>query len=153
MTPLLVVATQEPGRTLRTRSAKVQPITFWTEFCNLVQEMWFTASKSISPDAFQQAIWKAVPMFRGHQQQDAQEFMRYILDTMHTELSTRKGRTIIMQAFQGSLFNEVRCLQCLCISTKDEPFLDLSLSIPDRFVRPNASQTVCNLQGFLFLSC
>ena len=50
---------------------------------------------------------KSLPVFGGYEQQDAQEFIRALLDKMHSELETRKGRTMIMQIFQGTFRNQV----------------------------------------------
>lgn len=68
-------------------------------------------------------IWKVVPRFRGYQQQDAHEFLRYVLDRLHTELqqllpdvnlkegtyiSSMKGRnSIVTTVFGGTLQSEV----------------------------------------------
>jgi ubiquitin C-terminal hydrolase len=72
-----------------------------------MSHMWETNEMAVSPDKFLQAVWKLMPSFHGYQQQDAQEFIRYLLDTMHTELTTFKGKTVIMQLFQGTLVNKV----------------------------------------------
>ena len=75
--------------------------------------------------------------FRGYQQQDAHEFMRYLLDRLHTELLTllpypnynspfigAKGKsTIVTSIFGGLLQNEVTCLVCGMESKKHDPFL------------------------------
>ena len=74
---------------------------------------------------------------RGYQQQDAHEFMRYLLDRLHTELLTLlpfpessspvlglKGRsTIVTTVFGGLLQSEVNCLTCGMYSKKHDPFL------------------------------
>ena len=75
--------------------------------------------------------------FRGYQQQDAHEFMRYLLDRLHTELLSLlpypnnnspfigpKGKsTIVTAIFGGLLQNEVTCLECRMESKKHDPFL------------------------------
>jgi len=71
-----------------------------------------------SPDSLFSVIWKLVPRFRGYQQQDAHEFMRYLLDKMHTELAegsifgttidrTSKKSTIVSEIFGGVLQSDV----------------------------------------------
>lgn len=126
------------------------------------------SKEAISPTELFAAIWKVVPprfrymkihpnkflliiFFRGYQQQDAHEFLRYMLDRLHTELLglipdetlrdspyislDHKGRSsIVTSIFGGTLQSEVRCLNCLTVSKKHDPFLDLSLDIPDKCV-------------------
>ncbi|PSN54291.1 Ubiquitin carboxyl-terminal hydrolase 3 [Blattella germanica] len=80
---------------------------------------------AISPESLFLVIWKIVPRFRGYQQQDAHEFLRYMLDRLHTELLHLlpdftfkdnpyislgvKGRSsIVTSVFGGTLQSEVR---------------------------------------------
>ncbi|KAI8914564.1 Usp3 protein [Gorgonomyces haynaldii] len=118
-----------PSPVLGSRRQQQAP-SIWTEFCQLMLDMWDTKSTVLSPDSILRAVWKVVPSFHGYQQQDCQEFIRYLLDAMHSELSSIKGRTVIYQMFQGTLVNTVQCLKCNHISSKQEIFLDLSLEIP-----------------------
>lgn len=69
--------------------------------------MWESQDRSISPDIFLQFVRKNLPAFGGYQQQDAQEFIRALLDKIHSELEIKKGRTMIMQIFQGNFINRV----------------------------------------------
>lgn len=101
---------------------------------------------AISPDTLFSVVWKVIPRFRGYQQQDAHEFMRVLLDRLHSELLLllpypagedapyvlNRGRrsTIVSAIFGGILQNEVHCLACGFQSKKHDPFLDLSLDIP-----------------------
>lgn len=144
-------------------------------------------SKAISPECLFQVIWKVVPQFRGHRQHDAHEFLRYMLDRLHTELqqiawpspmtvnspagkvgganglnsiqatgspsssslngggtdsvyggSSKRG-SIVSNVFGGVLQSEVRCLICGMESKKHDPFLDLSLDIPEKFYGKEAA--------------
>ncbi len=97
--------------------------------------MWETMDRTISPDEFLTFMRKKLPVFGGYQQQDAQEFMRALLDKMHEELKEKKGRTLIMKMFQGYFVNMVTCRNCNQTSKKQEPFLDLSLSIPEGVIQ------------------
>ncbi|XP_061772678.1 ubiquitin carboxyl-terminal hydrolase 3 isoform X2 [Nerophis ophidion] len=122
-------------------------------FCSLWQ------GGAFSPDSLFYAVWKIMPSFRGYQQQDAHEFMRYLLDHLHRELqqnqngatetvspqgglrtSSTDGKcclngtpSIVTSIFGGILQNEVNCLICGTESRKFDPFLDLSLDIPSQF--------------------
>lgn len=105
---------------------------------------------AISPESLFHVIWKIVPRFRGYQQQDAHEFLRYMLDRLHLELlhllpdgslrensylniGPKSRSSIVTSVFGGTLQSEVRCLNCCVESKKHDPFLDLSLDIPEKF--------------------
>ena len=115
---------------------------------------------AISPESLFHAIWKVVPRFRGYQQQDAHEFLRYMLDRLHTELllllpsrfrndridevlrgaSLAKSQSVVTSVFGGTLQSEVTCLSCRTTSKKQDPFLDLSVDIPQQFTGTNQSR-------------
>uniref|UniRef100_A0A665W8F9 Ubiquitin carboxyl-terminal hydrolase n=1 Tax=Echeneis naucrates TaxID=173247 RepID=A0A665W8F9_ECHNA len=129
------------------------------EFRKTLCSLWQGSQTAFSPDSLFYAIWKIMPSFRGYQQQDAHEFMRYLLDHLHRELqyscngasfqvspqdgvrlSTAEGKccingtaSVVTSIFGGILQNEVNCLICGTESRKFDPFLDLSLDIPSQF--------------------
>ncbi|XP_014292497.1 ubiquitin carboxyl-terminal hydrolase 3 [Halyomorpha halys] len=121
------------------------------------------AKGAISPESLFLVIWKVVPRYRGYQQQDAHEFLRYMLDRLHTELlhllpdftlkdfSHKNKTSIVTSVFGGTLQSEVRCLNCGTESKKHDPFLDLSLDIPEKCInqrkcKDNAEDTPpCNI--------
>uniref|UniRef100_G1QNG3 ubiquitinyl hydrolase 1 n=1 Tax=Nomascus leucogenys TaxID=61853 RepID=G1QNG3_NOMLE len=108
---------------------------------------------------------KKVGLFDNYMQQDAHEFLNYLLniiaDILQEERKQEKqnGRlpngnidnennnstpdpTWVHEIFQETLTNETRCLTCETISSKDEDFLDFSVD-----VEQNTSITHC-LRGF-----
>lgn len=141
-----------------TRSRKTDEGSVVEELRKVLCALWQGGGVTHSPDALFSVVWKVVPRFRGYQQQDAHEFMHYLLDRVHTELllspkSFGTTETIITGIFGGLLHSEVKCLVCGTHSRKYDPFLDLSLEIPAEFqVRKSKTRDpqVCQLQDCLY---
>lgn len=93
-------------------------------------------------------------MFAGQGQQDAHEFLGFILNQLAEEVETidarlkengqgvttikEHGKTFINSLFHGVLVNETRCLNCETTSAREESFLDLSIDIEQ-----HSSLTAC----------
>ncbi|PIK52303.1 putative ubiquitin carboxyl-terminal hydrolase 12 [Apostichopus japonicus] len=119
----------------------------------------------IAPKKFVAKLKKENELFDNFLQQDAHEFLIYLLNTVAdllqeekpTDKNTLKGKqglpngkyngnnnetktepTWVHDIFQGTLTNETRCLCCEGVSTRDEDFLDLSVD-----VEQNTSITHC----------
>merc|ERR1719370_2450847 len=110
---------------------------------------------AISPDSLFQAIWKVVPRFRGYQQQDAHEFLRYMLDRLHTELLQLLPGAKPHQTWLDELRPPRRVPNSQTLSKKHDPFLDLSIDIPQSYTGPvrkskdNEKQPNCNIHDCL----
>ena len=50
-------------------------------------EMWKERESYVHPTHFKKCIAKFAPRFMGYDQQDAQEFLRYLLDGLHEDLN------------------------------------------------------------------
>ena len=85
---------------------------------------------AISPDDILTCVQRLNAMFHGYQQHDSQEFLRYVLTTVHEELTAATGDSPVATAFQGKTCSTVTCLKCKKGSKCVETFFDLSLSIP-----------------------
>ncbi|KAF2814257.1 cysteine proteinase [Mytilinidion resinicola] len=79
--------------------------------------------------------WMAAQALAGYQQQDAHEYMQFILNTLHLE---NGGSTdshgsdcgcIIHQTFAGMLQSTVTCDKCRNVTTALDPVMDLSLDL------------------------
>ncbi|KAG8434547.1 hypothetical protein GDO86_012792 [Hymenochirus boettgeri] len=129
------------------------------EFARLLQAMWTSsANEVVSPSDFKTQIQKYAPRFMGYNQQDAQEFLRFLLDGLHNEVNrvtvkprpssqdydhmpdSEKGKHMwkryleredsrIVELFVGQLKSSLTCTECGYCSTVFDPFWDLSLPI------------------------
>ncbi|XP_044057795.1 ubiquitin carboxyl-terminal hydrolase 2a isoform X2 [Siniperca chuatsi] len=129
------------------------------EFAKLIQTMWtLSSSEAVSPSEFKTQIQRYAPRFVGYNQQDAQEFLRFLLDGLHNEVNRvtvrprgtvedfdhlpdeEKGKKMwskyleredskIVDLFVGQLKSSLTCSYCGFCSTVFDPFWDLSLPI------------------------
>ncbi|XP_033903475.1 ubiquitin carboxyl-terminal hydrolase 3 [Acipenser ruthenus] len=165
-------------RMYHTRSLGDNSVSLVEEFRKTLCALWQGSQTAFSPESLFYVIWKIMPNFRGYQQQDAHEFMRYLLDHLHLELQgecngvsrstiPQEGAmlsvggkccingtsTVVTSIFGGILQNEVNCLICGTESRKFDPFLDLSLDIPSQFrnkrTKNQESGPICTLRDCL----
>jgi len=97
----------------------------------LAKELYTEGRTSVSPESFMYTMWNAMPLFYGHNQHDAQEFLRFFVERLRVELS-KEGDSdpFVTRVFRGSVRSQVKCSTCSAVSEVEEPFLDLSLDIP-----------------------
>jgi len=110
---------------------------------------------SLAPKNLYKLVLHKNDLFERHQQQDAQEFLIFMLNTLTEELSeierkkrrqkrgesmeedvsssdeeTPERETWIQEIFGGKLISETQCLRCENVQNREEDFMDLSLQIP-----------------------
>jgi ubiquitin carboxyl-terminal hydrolase 2/21 len=119
---------------------------------DLLDEMWDEGSVSVSPTGFKSQIQKYAKHFMGHDQQDCQEFLRFLLSGLHKDLNSPvsfkdKGKgpnsddklaeyswrkylsfesSPISDLFMGQLKSTLVCEKCKQRSVTFDPFWDLS---------------------------
>ncbi|KAJ7990073.1 hypothetical protein DPEC_G00296510 [Dallia pectoralis] len=138
--------------------------------CQTLNEIQETNKGVVTPkELFSQVCKKAV-RFKGFQQQDSQELLRYLLDGMRAEEIKRVSsgisealkiqrrdveqskklvkeyersgapKTFVDQVFGGELTSTVMCQQCKTVSLVKEMFLDLSLPVSDEAYRKKSQK-------------
>ncbi|KAI9092607.1 hypothetical protein DFS34DRAFT_583889 [Phlyctochytrium arcticum] len=63
-------------------------------FAELVKTMWSGQEAVITPKKFKEIIGTHHPSFRGNEQQDSQEFLAFLLDSLHEDLNVARVGTI-----------------------------------------------------------
>uniref|UniRef100_A0A2D4FMZ8 Ubiquitin carboxyl-terminal hydrolase n=1 Tax=Micrurus corallinus TaxID=54390 RepID=A0A2D4FMZ8_MICCO len=127
--------------------------------CQFLADMQETKKTSVTPKELFSQICKKATRFKGYQQQDSQELLRYLLDGMRTEEIQRTSAAILKalnnsdkgneelkkevkeyekkrlmhsfvdRIFGGELTSTIMCEECQTVSLVHEPFLDLSLPV------------------------
>ncbi|TXT12828.1 hypothetical protein VHUM_01229 [Vanrija humicola] len=108
----------------------------------------------VRPEDVLRTVRNKHSMFGGQTQQDAHEFLGFILNQLDEEVQQidaalkvkgeevtdikEMGKSFIHSLFHGVLVNETRCLNCETTSTREESFLDLSIDIEQ-----HSSLTAC----------
>lgn len=66
-----------------------------SEFAKLIQEMWTSNVHTVTPMELKRAFSTKHRMYSDYNQQDAQEFLRFFLDSLHSALNSGvKGETL-----------------------------------------------------------
>ncbi|KAF2000480.1 ubiquitin carboxyl-terminal hydrolase-like protein 22 [Amniculicola lignicola CBS 123094] len=78
--------------------------------------------------------WLAGEALAGYQQQDAHEYMQFMLNTLHLQNngaadSESDCKCIVHQTFYGKLCSTVTCDKCRNVTTALDPYMDLSLDV------------------------
>ncbi|KAH8245280.1 hypothetical protein KR032_007718 [Drosophila birchii] len=140
------------------------------EFAKLIQEMWTSNVHTMTPMELKRAFSTKHRMYSDYNQQDAQEFLRFFLDSLHSALNTGvKGETLniddnlsdnkkadltwewytrhenslVRDLFVGQLKSTLKCTTCGNTSVTFDPFWDLSVPLP--------SSSRCKLEACLDL--
>lgn len=83
-------------------------------YAQLIWNMWKGSSSTFSPANLHDVISKKAPEFSTYEQQDAQEFIYFLLNAIHNELqnNTKDENTIIKRLFHGTIQSTTTCLKC-----------------------------------------
>jgi len=113
-----------------------------------MHNMWRDSGIKLNPSVLLGEICKRAPRFKGWQQQDSHELLRYLLDGADMEerkrikmeaaasqskdqLAPSESHTFVQGIFGGQLRSTVACSVCGHISIVYESFLDLSIPITE----------------------
>ena len=124
----------------------------------LLQEMWSAKKGSTNPQQLKYILSNKSDMYSGFQQQDAQEFLSILLDTLHEDLNQgdlkktfvmpdgdgkcdeevseqswnfhkQRNDSYFVKNFMGQYKSKVSCLECGKVSITFDPYMYLSLPL------------------------
>jgi len=130
------------------------------EFGNLLIELWSGKNISVSPRDLKWTVSRFAPQFSGYSQHDSQELLAFLLDGLHEDLNKilkkpylevpdqqgqpdrviaetfwsihkKRNDSKISDIFQGQFKSRVVCPDCHMVSLTFDPFLYLSLPLPN----------------------
>ena len=125
---------------------------------NLLQHLWYGTSPVYSPDIFLSIISDINSTFSGRQQQDAHEFLNFLIDGLHEDLNLvvdkpsinedktknvktkaiiewlnfkRRNQSVLIKLFYGQFLSKITCPnpKCQDVMNKFEPFMSVSVPL------------------------
>jgi ubiquitin carboxyl-terminal hydrolase 22/27/51 len=105
-------------------------------------------NSAVAPVAFLDKLWSFADYLAGYQEQDAHEFMIALLNALHTHSSTKTSSEkqqqqqqqqqqqtsptcscVVHSVFGGVMLSELCCTTCGGVSSRLDPFFDISLDL------------------------
>ena len=129
-------------------------------FAKLMKQLWFDGKESVAPFQLKSIIAKFKKQFNNQDQQDSQELLNVLLDGLHEDLNRvknkplvpvlesegnndveasreswknhlKRNQSVIVDLMHGLYKSTVRCPDCNCVSVTFEPYMNISLPIPE----------------------
>ncbi|KAG2482980.1 hypothetical protein HYH03_018107 [Edaphochlamys debaryana] len=129
-------------------------------FGSLMSQLWRGGVSAVTPRSFKAKIGRFAPQFSGYAQHDSQEFLAFLLDGLHEDTNRIKvkpyveekdapnrpdeevaaeawanyrarNNSLVVDHFQGLFKSTVDCPECGFNSVKFDPFMYLSLPLPE----------------------
>ncbi|MEW5298615.1 MAG: hypothetical protein WDW36_001715 [Sanguina aurantia] len=133
-------------------------------FGALMDNLWKGGVSSVTPRGFKSKIQRFASQFTGYAQHDSQEFLAFLLDGLHEDINRvrvkpyledgdagdrsdsdlaaeawsnhlARNDSQVVDHFQGLLRSTLVCPQCRNASVKFDPYLYMSLPLPESKVR------------------
>ncbi|CAG9336281.1 USP20_1 [Blepharisma stoltei] len=100
-------------------------------FQELIQDLW-NRTDTIFPENFVRNAYTLSKDYHQDLQQDAQEFLRNLLNSLDTGIKSiiPGSSSIVADTFQGKLETKITCNTCKTETTKIDNFLDILLPLP-----------------------
>ncbi len=101
------------------------------EYKKFVKHIWSNTQKPFKPHSIKKYVSQVAPRFADFNQQDAQEFMTFLLNQLHDDLKNidvknNQNATIISELFHGQINAVTTCLTC----RREQRTPNLTLFIP-----------------------
>ncbi|CDW79869.1 ubiquitin carboxyl-terminal hydrolase family [Stylonychia lemnae] len=129
-------------------------------YAKLIKQLWYDDKLSLAPWQFKKTIGKFAKAFNNYEQQDSQELLNFILDGLHEDLNRvlekpivpqieseglndekdsekswqnylKRNQSIIVDLMHGQFKSTVRCPDCDKLSITFDPYMSISLPIPE----------------------
>ena len=131
-------------------------------YSDIINQLWLSKTKKINPIFFRCGFSQSTRKFLDNYQQDAMEFISIFLNSLHEDLNrvmekpyiqlekhkkgeseyeesqrfwnyhTQRENSIVVDLFHGQFKNIIKCLVCGNISRNYEPFINITLPIPEK---------------------
>ncbi|XP_046873742.1 ubiquitin carboxyl-terminal hydrolase 16 isoform X2 [Hypomesus transpacificus] len=153
-----------------------QPGSLTLAMCEFLHEIQLSRKQVVTPRELFTQVCKKAGRFKGCQQQDSHELLRYMLDGMRAEEIKRvssgilaslkkagdveSSKTLITdyerngfpnnaidQVFGGEMTSTIMCQQCKTVSFVTEMFLDLSLPVSDEAYKTHSKNPPKSSEG------